>query len=97
MPKFQGIKIEATGQNIITLGDGNQINAQFNDLGSSLVELREAITRADITEGEKLSYAADIDTIQSRLLAKPARLNKNIVAAAWESVKGAATIDSCET
>ena len=27
MPKFHGIKIEATGQNIITLGDGNQINA----------------------------------------------------------------------
>ena len=26
MPKFHGIKIEATGQNIITLGDGNQIN-----------------------------------------------------------------------
>jgi hypothetical protein len=27
MPKFHGIKIEATGQNIITLGDGNQIDA----------------------------------------------------------------------
>jgi len=36
MPKFHGIKIEATGQNIITLGDGNQINAKFTDLGSVL-------------------------------------------------------------
>jgi hypothetical protein len=31
MPKFHGIKIEATGQNIITLGDGNQIDAKFGD------------------------------------------------------------------
>src|SRR5487761_2209013 len=43
MPKFHGIKIEATGQNIITLGDGNQIDARFTDLGKALVELREAI------------------------------------------------------
>src|SRR5580704_2308251 len=31
--RFEGIKIEATGQNIITLGDGNQVNAQFQALG----------------------------------------------------------------
>src|SRR5262249_51135732 len=42
MPKFHGIKIEATGQNIITLGDGNQINAKFSDLGEALADLREA-------------------------------------------------------
>jgi hypothetical protein len=36
MPKFHDIKIEATGQNIITLGDGNQINAKFGvEFGSS--------------------------------------------------------------
>jgi len=33
IPRFHGIKIEATGQNIITVGDGNQINAQFGELG----------------------------------------------------------------
>jgi hypothetical protein len=27
--RFEGIRIEATGQNIITLGDGNQINVKF--------------------------------------------------------------------
>src|SRR5688572_28061498 len=41
MAKFHGIKIEATGQNVITVGDGNQINAKFGDLGQSLAELRE--------------------------------------------------------
>jgi hypothetical protein len=85
MSKFHGIKIEATGQNIITLGDGNQINAQFSELGKSLVELREALTKSDTPEDQKLSLVADIDTIQSQL-AKP-EPNRSIVAAAWESVR----------
>lgn len=93
MPRFHGIKIEATGQNIITLGDGNQINAQFNELGTALVELRDAITQSEALEGEKLALVADIDTIQSQL-AKPSP-NKNIIAAAWEAVRGAAAISGC--
>src|SRR5213594_1127837 len=70
MSKFHGIKIEATGQNIITLGDGNQINAKFGSLGESLAELREAITNSDAAEADKMSLIADIDTIESQL-AKP--------------------------
>lgn len=93
MPKFHGIKIEATGQSIITLGDGNQINAQFTDLGAALVELRNAIAESDAAEATKLALVADIDTIQSQL-AKPTP-NKSIIAAAWETVKAAATIDGC--
>lgn len=93
MQKFHGIKIEATGQNIITLGDGNQINAQFSELGSALVELRDAITRSAAPEGQKLSLVADIETVQTQL-AKP-EPNRGIIAAAWEAVKGAATIDGC--
>lgn len=93
MPKFHGIKIEATGQNIITLGDGNQINAKFGDLGESLAQLREAITRSDTPDAQKMELVADIDTIQSQL-AKP-EPNRRIVKAAWETVKGAASINSC--
>jgi hypothetical protein len=93
MPKFHGIKVEATGQNIITLGDGNQINAKFSDLGEALAELREAITTSDTLEADKMSLVADIDTIQSQL-AKP-QPNRSIVAAAWEGVKGAAAIHGC--
>ena len=70
MPKFHGITIEATGQNIITLGDGNQIDAQFGELGRSLVELREAVIASDEPEQEKMAIVADIETIQSQL-AKP--------------------------
>lgn len=93
MPKFHGIKIEATGQNIITLGDGNQINATFGDLGASLAELRDAITQSEASETQKLELVADIDTIQSQL-AKP-EPNRGIVKAAWGAVKGAAAINGC--
>src|SRR2546428_9710143 len=52
MPRFHGIKVEATGQNIITLGDGNQINARFGELGEALADLRDAITKSDAQEAE---------------------------------------------
>lgn len=93
MPKFHGIKIEATGQNIITVGDGNQVNAKFGDLAESLAELRDAITQSDTSESHKMDLVADIDTIQSQL-AKPDP-NREIVKAAWETVKGAASINGC--
>jgi hypothetical protein len=93
MPKFHGIKIEATGQNIITLGDGNQVNAQYGDLGRSLVELRQAITASELAELDKLTLVANIDTIQSQLVT-PAP-NKGIIRAAWDVVKGAAVINGC--
>jgi hypothetical protein len=93
MPKFHGIKIEATGQNIITLGDGNQINAKFSELGQALSELREALTKSTAPEDQKMSFVADIETIQSQL-AKP-QPNRNIIAAAWAAVNAAAAIDGC--
>lgn len=93
MPKFHGIKIEATGQNIITLGDGNQINAQFGELGKTLVELRDAVTKADIPEDQKMNLVADIETIQSQLAKQ--RPNAGIIASAWEAIKAAAAIHGC--
>lgn len=93
MPKFHGINISATGQTIITLGDGNQINAKFGELGDALVGLRDAIAKSDAEESQKLQIVADIDTIQSQL-AKP-EPNRTIIRAAWESVKAAAAINGC--
>jgi hypothetical protein len=93
MPKFHGIKIEATGQNVITLGDGNQVNAQFGDLGKALADLRVAITKSPAPEAQKMSLVADIETVQSQL-AKP-QPNRGIVASAWDAIKGAAAIGEC--
>jgi hypothetical protein len=93
MPKFHGIKIEATGQNIITLGDGNQINAKFGELGAALSDLREAITKSQASEVDKMNLVADIETVQSQL-AKPVP-NRGIISAAWQTIKGAAVIAEC--
>jgi hypothetical protein len=93
MRKFHDIRIEATGQNIITVGDGNQINAKFAEVGTALAELREAITRSEIPEADKMNLVADIETVQSQL-AKPAP-NRGIVSAAWQAIKGAAVIAEC--
>jgi len=95
MAKFHGIKIEATGQNIITVGDGNQVNAKFSDLAQALAELRDAITKSEADEGEKMNLVADIETIQTQL-AKP-EPNRGIVTAAWDTVKAAAAINGCTT
>jgi hypothetical protein len=91
MPKFHGIKIEATGQNIITVGDGNQVNAKFGEIGQALASLRDAVTKSSVPEDQKLAIVAEIETIQSQL-AKP-EPNSGIVSAAWNAVKAAATID----
>lgn len=93
MPKFHDIKIEATGQNIITLGDGNQINARFSDLGTSLAQLRTAITSSEAEESTKLNLVADIDTIQSQLAKREP--NRGIVKVAWEAVQAASAIGGC--
>lgn len=95
MDRFHGIKIDATGQNIITVGDGNQVDARFGNIGESLADLRSAIVRAELHEAEKLTYVADIDTIQSQL-AKPTP-NAGIISAAWTGVKAAAAINGCAT
>src|SRR6266404_2077118 len=80
--RFEGIKIEATGQNIITLGDGNQVNAHFEALGESLSELREAIKKSDkFDETQKMELVVDVDTLQTQL-AKPTP-NRKLVSQLW--------------
>ena len=95
MPKFHGIKIEATRQNIITVGDGNQIDAKFGELGEAFAELRSAVTESQESDARKMGLVADIETIQSQL-AKP-EPNRGIIGAAWETVKAAAAINGCAT
>jgi DNA-directed RNA polymerase specialized sigma subunit len=65
--RFQGISVEATGQNIITLGNGNRVNVQFREIGESLAGLRESVKTSNMDEGTKLNVVADIDSIQDQL------------------------------
>jgi hypothetical protein len=91
MDKFKGIKIDATGQNIITLGDGNQVNARYGDIGQALADLRkEFVESNDLTETQKLDAVADIASIESQLVKTTP--NRAIVSGAWESIKRFDTI-----
>jgi hypothetical protein len=89
--KFKGIKIEATGQNIITVGDGNQVNAQYEDAASSLIDLKQTLLGTDsLTEEQKLDAVADIDSIESQLA--KAEPNQTAIQGAWEGVKKLDTV-----
>lgn len=90
--KFAGIKISATGQNIITLGDGNQINSKFEAVGNTLNELKDAIKNsAQITEEQKIDYVSDIETIQGQL--SKMQPNKEVVRMIWNGFKNLATVE----
>jgi len=89
--RFEGIRIEATGQNIITLGDGNQVNARFQALGESLSELRQAIkTSARLDETQKMELVVDVDTLQTQL-ARPTP-NRELVSRLWKGINRAASV-----
>lgn len=90
MDKFKGIRIEATGQNIITVGDGNQVNAQYESAADALVELKKAVIRGALSESQKLDAVADIDSIQSQL-AKTSP-NTTVIKGAWEGLKTLETV-----
>ena len=91
MDKFKGIKIDATGQNIITVGDGNQVNADYQDAAGALVELKEALLKSTaITEAQKLDAVADVDSIQSQL-AKSSP-NPAVIKGSWEAVRTLDTV-----
>lgn len=89
---FRGINIQATGQNIITVGDGNQVNAVFKDVGQALSELAEQVRQStDLTEERKLEYVADIQSLQAQL-AKP-QPNRSVLRSIWQGLKVLATVE----
>jgi hypothetical protein len=86
MDKFTGIKIEATGQNIITVGEGNRVNARYGDIAEALEDLRKEFIQSEgPTETDKLDSVADIASIESQLVKTTP--NRTIISGAWENVK----------
>jgi len=80
--RYAGINVNAVGQNVITLGDGNIVHADYSELRSYLDDLKEAITtNPSLSEAEKLDYAVDVESIKDQL-AKP-KPNKGVVQQLW--------------
>lgn len=82
---FLGININAV-QSTVQIGDGNYVNAQYQDASVGLEALREAIANSErLDDTAKLSAVSDIDTIKAQLT-KP-EPDKSIVQAAWSAVE----------
>jgi hypothetical protein len=89
--RYPGIKITASGSNILQLGDGNVVNAQFSQLHTELQSLKEAVSfSASLTEADKLETAADIETLKDQL-AKP-HPNGTVIGAVWKSIEKAVAV-----
>jgi hypothetical protein len=87
--RFEGIHIQATGQNIITIGDGNQIEAQYKDVGEALASLADAIKASKkLDDSAKLDLVADINSMQDQLAKK--NPNKGVLRSLWTGVESAA-------
>ena len=68
----------------VQLGSGNVVRESFSHLARELEELSQAISEAPLTEDEKLSYIAEVETINSQL-AKPTP-DKSILRTAWNTL-----------
>lgn len=89
-PRYAGININAKGQNVITLGDGNIVNAQYAALRAELESLREDIVATgEIEEEAKFDAVTDIDTITDQLAKR--QPNATVIKQLWSGVKAVAT------
>ena len=88
--RYAGINITATGSNIITLGDGNVVNARFAALHQELNALKGAVAESDrLSEAEKLDVSVDIESIKDQLA--KSNPNKTIISTLWASIEKVVT------
>jgi len=88
--RYAGINIQATGENVITLGDGNVVNARYEGLFQQLNELKSRITDSDAPEDTKLDVAVDIETLKTQLAKHDP--DKAVVERLWARISQAADI-----
>lgn len=89
--RYEGININATGSNVITLGDGNVVNVQFKELHERLTQLKTVIAETQsLSEEQKFDMAVDIESIKDQLAkVKP---DKTIISHIWSGLEKAAAV-----
>jgi hypothetical protein len=88
--RYEGINITATGTNVVTLGDGNVVNAQFSPLREQLDDLKSRITASDLGEKEKLNVVSDIESLKDQLAKESP--DKTILGRLWEGIDRVAKV-----
>ena len=87
-PKYAGINIHAAGSNVITLGDGNYVNAEFQLLHAELEKLKhELIASNSVSESNKFDLAVDIESIKEQLA--KSNPDKGIIKKLWSGLEKA--------
>ncbi len=90
--RYAGINISATGSNIITLGDGNVVNAEYRLLHDELESLKQAAAASGaLSDSQKLDVAADIETMKDQLAKSRPRVG--VLRQLWTGLNSLATID----
>jgi len=87
--KYAGINIKAIGSNVITLGDGNIVNADFSDLHTELSNLKKTVNESDLDDSQKLDVTVDIESLKDQL-AKSSP-DKTMVGHLWQRIQEVAT------
>jgi len=78
-------------QGVTVIGHDNVVNTQYADLYRSLDILGSEIRgNEELSDREKLSYQAEIETIKSQLMKE--QPDRSIVERAWAVLKGVATV-----
>jgi hypothetical protein len=88
--RYAGINIQATGENVITLGDGNVVNVRYEGLFQKLNELKDRITDSDAPEDTKLDAAVNIETLKTQLAKHDP--DKQVVQHLWSRISQAADV-----
>lgn len=89
--RYGDINVHASGSNVITLGDGNLVHAEFNDLRIGLDDLKQQLIGSDaISDNEKLEVAVDIETLKDQLAKQ--KPDPTVTNALWARIEKAAAV-----
>src|SRR4030095_12393000 len=88
--RYAGINIHATGSNVITLGDGNLLNAEYSHLHKELNDFKQAIAASPrLSDAEKLNTSVDIESIKDQLAKE--KPNKTMIGYLWSGIEKVVT------
>jgi hypothetical protein len=91
--RYAGIKIAATGESVVTVGDGNVVNVRNQGLFQQLNELKDRIIESDVVPEEtKLDVAVDIETLKTQLAKHDP--DRQVVERLWERIAKVADVAS---
>lgn len=91
--RYAGIRIEATGESVVTVGDGNVVNVRNQALFQQLNALKERIIDSEsVSEETKLDVAVDIETLKTQLAKHDP--DREVVQRLWDRIGKVADVAS---